>query len=49
VFGVAVAALLLGERLTWWHLFGFAAVMSGTWLGTRPAAAVAATVSKPAP
>ncbi len=39
VFGVAFAALLLGEVLTWWHLFGFAAVMSGTWLGTRPAIA----------
>ena len=46
VFGVAVAALLLGEVLSWWHLFGFAAVMSGTWLGTRPAAAA---VPKPAP
>ncbi len=39
VFGVLFAALLLGEVLTWWHLFGFAAVMSGTWLGTRPVAA----------
>jgi len=37
VFGVAFAALLLGERLTLWHLFGFAAVMGGTYLGTRPA------------
>ncbi|MFM9925296.1 DMT family transporter [Variovorax sp. H27-G14] len=37
VFGVGFAALLLGEALTWWHLFGFAAVMTGTWLGTRPA------------
>jgi drug/metabolite transporter (DMT)-like permease len=36
VFGVGFAALLLGETLTWWHLFGFAAVMTGTWLGTRP-------------
>lgn len=35
VFGVAFAALLLGERLTWWHLVGFVAVMAGTWLGTR--------------
>ncbi|WP_454907790.1 DMT family transporter [Variovorax gossypii] len=40
VFGVAFAALLLGEALTWWHLLGFAAVMSGTWLGTRPATTV---------
>ena len=38
VFGVAFAALLLGERLTLWHLFGFLAVMGGTWLGTRQAA-----------
>ena len=35
VFGVAFAALLLGERLTLWHLFGFVAVMCGTYLGTR--------------
>jgi drug/metabolite transporter (DMT)-like permease len=35
VFGVCFAALLLGERLGWWHLFGFVAVMGGTWLGTR--------------
>lgn len=40
VFGVAFAALLLGEVLTWWHLAGFAAVMGGTYLGTRPAVAV---------
>jgi drug/metabolite transporter (DMT)-like permease len=39
VFGVGFAALLLGETLTWWHLAGFVAVMTGTWLGTRPAAA----------
>ncbi|WP_261803556.1 DMT family transporter [Variovorax sp. PAMC26660] len=42
VFGVAFAALLLGEVLTWWHLLGFAAVMGGTYLGTRPAVAVVA-------
>ena len=42
VCGVACAALLLGEVLTWWHLFGFVAVMSGTWLGTRPAATTTA-------
>lgn len=35
VFGVLFAALLLGERLTPWHLAGFAAVMAGTFLGTR--------------
>jgi len=43
VFGVAFAALLLGERLTLWHLFGFLAVMAGTYLGTRQPAAAAAT------
>ncbi len=37
VFGVGFAVLLLGETPTWWHLLGFAAVMTGTWLGTRPA------------
>ncbi|MBU1359383.1 MAG: DMT family transporter [Gammaproteobacteria bacterium] len=36
IFGVLCAALLLGERLTLWHLAGFAAVMAGTYLGTRP-------------
>lgn len=35
VFGVLFAAVLLGERLTAWHLAGFAAVMAGTFLGTR--------------
>jgi drug/metabolite transporter (DMT)-like permease len=35
VFGVAFSVLFLGERLTLWHLFGFFAVMGGTWLGTR--------------
>jgi drug/metabolite transporter (DMT)-like permease len=35
IFGVAFAALLLGEALSWWHLLGFVAVMGGTWLGTR--------------
>lgn len=42
VFGVAFAALLLGERLTLWHLFGFLAVMGGTYLGTRQSAPAAA-------
>ncbi|MGJ7544259.1 DMT family transporter [Variovorax sp. LT1R16] len=37
IFGVAFAALLLGERLTLWHLGGFLAVMAGTYLGTRKA------------
>lgn len=36
VFGVLFAAMLLDERLTTWHLVGFAAVMAGTFLGTRP-------------
>lgn len=40
VFGVGFAALLLGERLTLWHLVGFLAVMAGTYLGTRQPAAV---------
>ena len=44
VFGVAFAALLLGERLTWWHLVGFVAVMAGTWLGTRQPVVVPAPV-----
>ena len=35
VFGVLFAAMLLDERLTAWHLAGFAAVMAGTFLGTR--------------
>lgn len=40
VFGVLFAALLLGEQLTLWHLFGFLAVMGGTYLGTqRPSTA----------
>lgn len=37
VFGVGFAALLLGERLTLWHLAGFVAVIGGTYLGTRQA------------
>jgi drug/metabolite transporter (DMT)-like permease len=44
VFGVAFAAIVLGEQLSWWHLVGFLAVMAGTYLGTRapaPAAPVA--------
>jgi drug/metabolite transporter (DMT)-like permease len=40
VFGVGFAALLLGERLTLWHLVGFLAVMGGTYLGTRQPATV---------
>lgn len=35
MFGVALAVLLLGEPLTVWHGVGLAAVLSGTWLGTR--------------
>lgn len=35
VFGVLFAAMLLDESLTGWHLAGFAAVMAGTFLGTR--------------
>ncbi len=35
IFGVAVAVALLGEPLTVWHFIGLAAVMAGTWVGTR--------------
>lgn len=35
IFGVAFAVGLLGEPLRWWHLVGLAAVLGGTWLGTR--------------
>ena len=45
VFGVAFAALLLGEELTPWHLFGFVAVVGGTYLGTRPTAPAASAAS----
>lgn len=45
VFGVAFAALLLGETLTLWHLAGFIAVLAGTYLGTRQPTAMPAVVS----
>lgn len=35
IFGVAFAVLALGESLTVWHLVGLAAVLGGTWIGTR--------------
>ena len=35
IFGVSFAVLLLGEPLTVWHAVGLAAVLGGTWLGTR--------------
>jgi len=35
IFGVSFAVLLLGEPLTAWHVGGLAAVLGGTWLGTR--------------
>ena len=35
IFGVSFAVLLLGEPLTLWHGVGLAAVLGGTWLGTR--------------
>jgi len=35
IFGVAFAVMLLGEPLTVWHAVGLAAVLGGTWLGTR--------------
>ncbi len=37
IFGVSFAVLLLGEPLTVWHGVGLAAVLCGTWLGTRSA------------
>lgn len=45
VFGAMFAALLLGETLTFWHLIGFVAVMTGTYLGTRQS--VAAPIGAP--
>jgi drug/metabolite transporter (DMT)-like permease len=48
VFGVAFAAVFLGETLTLWHLGGFIAVMGGTWLGTRGPTPVAAPARAPA-
>jgi drug/metabolite transporter (DMT)-like permease len=35
IFGVLFAVLVLGEPLTVWHGVGLAAVLGGTWLGTR--------------
>jgi drug/metabolite transporter (DMT)-like permease len=35
IFGVLFAVLLLGEPLNVWHGVGLAAVLGGTWLGTR--------------
>jgi len=35
LFGVAFAAILLGERLNAWHALGFATVVAGTYLGSR--------------
>ena len=35
IFGVLFAVLLLGEPLSMWHGVGLAAVLGGTWLGTR--------------
>lgn len=35
IFGVTFAVALLGEPLSAWHLGGLAAVLGGTWLGTR--------------
>lgn len=45
IFGVLFAALLLGERLTIWHLAGFVAVMAGTFFGTRQRAVRASSSS----
>lgn len=35
IFGVLFAVTLLGEPLSVWHGVGLAAVLAGTWLGTR--------------
>jgi drug/metabolite transporter (DMT)-like permease len=35
IFGVGFAVALLGEPLTVWHGVGLAAVLGGTWIGTR--------------
>jgi len=35
IFGVLFAVALLGEPLSVWHGVGLAAVLGGTWLGTR--------------
>ena len=35
IFGVAFAALALGESLTVWHFFGLTAVLAGSFLGAR--------------
>lgn len=35
IFGVGFAVGLLGEPLTVWHGVGLAAVLGGTWIGTR--------------
>ena len=35
IFGVLFAVAVLGEPLTVWHGVGLAAVLTGTWLGTR--------------
>ena len=35
IFGVLFAVTLLGEPLSVWHGVGLAAVLGGTWLGTR--------------
>jgi drug/metabolite transporter (DMT)-like permease len=49
IFGVAFSVLLLGEPLTVWHLAGLAAVLGGTWLGTRggPRAIAGIAAEKP--
>ncbi|MDQ8030573.1 MAG: DMT family transporter [Bordetella sp.] len=43
IFGLLAAAIFLGERITLLHLAGLACVLSGTWLGLRPAPAAPAT------
>jgi len=35
VFGVALAAILLGELPGWFHVVGFGLIMAGIWLSAR--------------
>ena len=41
VFTSVLAILLLGETLAWFHLAGFAVILTGIWLASRPAPAAA--------
>jgi drug/metabolite transporter (DMT)-like permease len=45
MFGAIMAILFLGETLHWYHLAGFAMILGGVWLASRPAPPPAAAVS----